>query len=189
MSDIVKGAAIISLGDCSNMHLHYVHVLKQCESGNEVLFWLNITLKLLDNWRRDMFPSLKAGIHYIDLVKASILGDAFCLDCESVNWKNSCVKFAENKSKLVNKKGSLNQRQTFLEKCTKIAVWKNDIIPVEVWQSEVGSLVQKLEVAEAHVEEWKQKYADIEKVLFLEILVEKELNSACREEYDNMKKI
>jgi len=41
--------------------------------------------------------------------------------------------------------------------------------------------VQKLEVAEPHVEEWKQKYADIEKekVLFLEILVEKELNSAC----------
>ena len=107
-----------------------------------------------------------------------------------LDWKNSCAKFAENKSKLVNKKGSFNQRQTFLEKCTKIAVWKNDIIPVEVCQSEVGRLVQKLEVAEAHVEEWKQKYADIEneKVLFLEILVEKELNSACREEYDNMKK-
>ena len=83
-----------------------------------------------------------------------------------LDWKNSCVKFAENKSKLVNKKWSLNQKQTFLEKCTKIAVWKNDIIPVEVWQSEVGSLVQKLEVAEAHVEEWKQKYADIEKKKF-----------------------
>jgi len=45
-----------------------------------------------------------------------------------LDWKNSCVKFAENKS---NKKGSLKQRQTFLEKCTEIAVWRNDI-PVEV---------------------------------------------------------
>ena len=51
--------------------------------------------------------------------------------------------------------------------------------------------MHKLEVAEAHIEEWKQKYADIEKekeVLFLEMLEEKEFNSACQEDCANMKK-
>jgi len=63
-----------------------------------------------------------------------------------------CIK-AESKRKIVNRKGSLKQRQLFLEKWTKIAVWKNDITTVEEWKSEVGSLVQKLEEAEAHIEE------------------------------------
>jgi len=192
MSDVVKGAAIISLGDCPNTHLRYVS--KQRESGNEVLFWLNIKLETLATWRRVMLSSLKAGIHYIDLVNETIPGNAFRLNRESVRLEKQLCKIcidAENKRKLGNKKGSLKQRQTFLEKCTKIAVWRNDIIPVEVWQSEEGSLVQKLEVAEAHVEEWRQKYADIEKekeALFLEMLEEKELNSACQEESANMKK-
>ena len=31
------------------------------------------------------------------------------------------------------------------------------------WKSKVASLVQKLELTEAHIEEWEQKYADIEK--------------------------
>ena len=141
-----------------------------------------------------MLSSLKAGIHYIDLVNETIARNAFRLNRESVRLEKQLCKIcidAENTKKLVNKKGSLKQRQTFLEKCTKIAVWRNDIILVEVLQSEVGSLVQKLEVAEAHVEEWKQKYADIEKekeALFLEMFEEKELNSACQEECANMKK-
>ena len=98
-----------------------------------------------------------------------------------LDWKKSGVKFAwmlKIKGNLSTKRGASNRGKN-LEKCTKIAVWRNDIIPVDVWQSEVGSLVQKLEVAEAHVEEWKQKYADTEKekeVLFLEMLEEKELN-------------
>jgi len=110
-----------------------------------------------------------------------------------LDWKKSCLKFAsilKIKGNLSTKRGAPN-RGTNLEKCTKIAVWRNDITPVDVWQSEVGSLVQKLEVAEDHVEEWKQKYADIEnekEVLFLGMFDEKELNSACQEECDNMKK-
>ena len=78
-----------------------------------------------------------------------------------------------------------------MEKWTKIAIWRNDIITVDEWRSEVGSLLQKLEAAEAHIEEWKQKYADIEKEkegLFLEMLEEKEFVSACQEDCDNMKK-
>ena len=94
------------------------------------------------------------------------------------------------KRKLLTERGaSIKQRQILLERWTKIAAWRNDIITVEEWKSEVGSLVHKLEEAEAHIEEWKQKYADIEKVvLFLEMLEEKELNSACQEDCANMKK-
>ena len=113
-----------------------------------------------------MLSSLKAGVYYIDLVNVSIPGDGFRLNHESVRLETQLSKIcinAENKRKIVNRKGSLKQRQLFLEKWTKIAVWRNDIITVEEWKSEVGSLVQKLEVAEAHIEEWKQNYADIEK--------------------------
>ena len=193
MSDVYKGAAIISLGDCPNTHLNYV--LKQRESGNEVVFWLKIKLETLACWRRDVLSSLKAGgVYYIDLVNVNIPGDAFRLNRESVRLETQLSKIcidAENKRKIVNRKGSLKQRQIFLERWTKIAVWRNDIITVEEWKSEVGSLVHKLEVAEAHIEEWKQKYADIEKeneVLFLEMLEEKKINSACQEDCANMKK-
>ena len=192
MSDIYKGTTIILLGDCPNTHLSYV--LKQRESGNEVVFWLKIKLETLASWRRDMLSSLKAGVYYIDLVNLSIPGDAFRLNRESVRLETQLSKIcinAENNRKIANRKGSLKQRQLFLEKWTKIAVWRNDIITVEEWKSEVGSLAQKLEAAEAHIEEWKQKYADIEKAkeaLFKEMLEEKELNSACQQECANMKK-
>ena len=192
MSDVYKGATIISLGDCPNTHLSYV--MKQRESGNEVVFWLKIKLETLASWRRDMLSSLKAGVYYIDLVNVGIPGDAFRLDRKSVRLETQLSKIcidAENKRKTANRKGSHKQRQIFLEKWTKIAIWRNDIITVEEWKSEVGSLVQKLEAAEAHIEEWKQKYSDIEKekeALFLQMLEEKEFNSACQEDCDNMKK-
>ena len=52
MSDVYKATTIISLGDCPNTHLSYV--LKQRESGNEVVFWLKIKLETLASWRRDI---------------------------------------------------------------------------------------------------------------------------------------
>lgn len=82
MLDVFKGAAIISLGDCPNMHLCYI--LKQRESGNKVLFSLNIKLETLASWRRDMLSSLKAGLYYIDLVNVSTPGDAYRLNRKSV---------------------------------------------------------------------------------------------------------
>ena len=63
-----------------------------------------------------MLSSLKAGIHYIDLVNASIPGDAFRLNLECVRLEKQLCKIcmdAENKRKLVNKKGSLKQGQKF----------------------------------------------------------------------------
>lgn len=79
MSDVYKGTAIISL---RGLHLHYV--LKQHESGNEVVFWLKIKLETLASWRRDMLSSLKAGLYYIDLVNVSTPGDAYRLNRKSV---------------------------------------------------------------------------------------------------------
>ena len=132
----------------------------------EVMFWLKIKLETLASWRRVMLSSSNTGVYYIDLVNVGIPGDAFRLNCKSVRLETQLSKIcfdAENKRKIVNRKGSLKQRQIFLEEWTKIAFWRNDIITVDEWESEVGSLVQKLEAAEAHIEEWKQKYAESEK--------------------------
>lgn len=70
---------------------------------------------------------------------------------------------AENKRKLLNKKGSLKQREELLDSWAKVAVLTGDIITVEEWKSEINSLEQKLKLSEAQIEEWRQKYVDIEK--------------------------
>ena len=111
----------------------------------------------------------------------NIPGKAFLLDSRSARLESQLSKAcidAENKRKFLNKKGTVKQRQEFLEKWKTLVVLEKDIVSVEDWKSQINTLEQKLEVAGANIEEWKQKYGDIEKEkqdLFQEMVKEKEL--------------
>lgn len=104
-------------------------------------------METLASWKRDILSShLKAGLYYIELVNVSIPGDAFCLNHRSVRPETQLSQIC-----------IATQTETnILEKWTKNAVWRSDIKTVEDWKLEVGSPVQKSEVGEAHIEEWKK---------------------------------
>ena len=108
MSDVYKGTTITSLRDCPNTHL-----LKHCESGNEVVFWSKIKLETLASWRRDMLSSLKAGVYYIELVNISIQGDVFRLNRESVRLETQLSKMLKIKGKLLTESGASNRDNCF----------------------------------------------------------------------------
>lgn len=191
MCDVYKGAVTIPLGDCPNMHLHYI--LKQCESGNEVVFWLQIKLETLASWKRDILSShLKAGLYYIELVNVSIPGDAFCLNHRSVGPETQlsqiCID-AETRKKIPNEKGHFKQRQTFWKSGQRMQFGE---VTSKQWRT--GNWKQaaqcKNQKQEKHILRNGKKYADIEKERehFLETLKEKELNNACQEDCDNMNK-
>ena len=193
MSSLSSKKEIISLSECPNTSLKYV--FQQRENGNEVVFWLKINQEALSNWRREnVSGTLQAGILYIDLVNLSIPGNAFRLNRKSERLEtvlsNSCI-VADAKRRQINKKGSPRQRQEFLDSYKKVAILRDDITSVEEWELNINSLEHKVDIAEAEIKLWKQKYHDIEKEkqdLLQERLQEKELVNSCKQENELMKK-
>ena len=193
MSSLLNEKEIISLAECPNTKLQYI--FQQRENGNEVVFWLRIKQESLSNWRREKLSgSLPPGVLYIDLVNLSIPGDAFRLSRKSkrleTQLSNSCIA-VDAKRRQINKKGSPKQRQEFLDSHKKLAILRNDIITVEEWKADISNLEHKLNIAEAEINLWKQKYLDIEKEkedLLQEMLQEKEHFNSCKQENEVIKK-
>ena len=193
MSSLRSKKEIISLSECPNTSLKYV--FQQRENGNEVVFWLKISQEALSNWRRERVSgTLQAGIFNIDLVNLSIPGNAFRLNRKSERLEtvlsNSCI-VADAKRREINRKGSSKQRQEFLDSYKKVAVLRDDITSVEEWEMDINSLEHKVDIAEAEIKLWKQKYHDIEKEkqdLLQEMLQEKELFNSCKQDNELMKK-
>ena len=193
MSSLCDKKEIISLSECPNTSLKYVS--QQRENGNEVVFWLKVKQEALSNWRREMVSgTLQAGTLYIDFVNLNIPGNAFRLNRISERLEkvlsNSCV-VADAKKRTINVKGSARQRKEFLDSYRRIAILKDDVISVEEWELNISSLQHKVNIAEAEIKHWKQKYHDIEKEkhdLLKEMLEEKELFNSCKQETELMKK-
>ena len=85
---------------------------------------------------------------------------------------------ADAKKRTINIKGSATQRKEFLDSYRRIAMLKDDVISKEEWELDISSLRHKVNITEAEIKHWKQKYHDIEKEkhdLLQEMLQEKEL--------------
>ena len=156
MSSVFQTKEVLSLAECPNTQLHYVK--EQRQSGNQVVFSLKVKLEALSSWRRDLSGTLISWVQYIDLINLNIPGTAFLLDSKSERLESQLSKACiedRNKIKFLNKKGTVKQRQEFLEKRKTLAVLEKDIVSVEYWKSQINTLEQKLEVAGAHIEKWK----------------------------------
>ena len=193
MSSTYDRRFVISLTDCPSARLKYV--VLQREKGNEVLFWLSIKSDSLATWRRQLVSDeSQTGVQYIDLVNHNIPGDAFRLNRNSKRLESRLYELGnlvETKRKALNKKGSPKQRKEFFASYKKIAVLKDEVISVDEWTSEICKLEQKLELAKQEIDNWKQKFHDLEKEkekLFEEMLKEKDHYQSCKEESELMKK-
>lgn len=133
---------------------------KQCEGGNEVVFWLAIKNAALIQWHK--LKKEMPGIAYIDMLNGIIPSHVFKISQESDQIEGRLPKrcsAASITNQTLNRKGNCKNRKGHEEKLCRLAILKSELISVEKWEVDLCAIQSKLE---KEICNWKAKYENLE---------------------------